>query len=55
MTEIGQGIVVLGILIVFAGGVFMLVGRSNVHRGECGVVGGPVFRQPLSAINSSYG
>ena len=78
MTDIGKGLAVLGILIVVAGGVFMLLGRANVplgrlpgdlvyrgknstvyfplmtsHRGECGVVGGALFCQPLSAVNAS--
>ena len=34
MTEIGKGLVVLGTLIVVAGGVFMLLGRTNVPLGR---------------------
>ena len=30
-----------------------LFSSDDVHRGECGVVGGPLFHQPLSAVNHS--
>jgi heme/copper-type cytochrome/quinol oxidase subunit 2 len=48
MTEIGKGLVVLGILIVVAGGVFMLLGRSNVPLGR--LPGDIVYRGKNSTV-----
>ena len=48
MTEIGKGLAVLGILIVVAGGVFMLLGRSNVPLGR--LPGDIVYRGRNSTV-----
>ncbi|MDP9160249.1 MAG: DUF2905 domain-containing protein [Acidobacteriota bacterium] len=48
MTEIGKGLVVLGILIVVAGGVFMLLGRTNVPLGR--LPGDIVYRGKNSTV-----
>ena len=48
MAEIGKGLVVLGILIVVAGGVFMLLGRSNVPLGR--LPGDIVYRGRNSTV-----
>lgn len=48
MAEIGKGLVVLGILIVLAGGVFMLLGRTNVPLGR--LPGDIVYRGKNSTV-----
>jgi heme/copper-type cytochrome/quinol oxidase subunit 2 len=48
VTEIGKGLVVLGILIVVAGGVFMLLGRTNVPLGR--LPGDIVYRGKNSTV-----
>ena len=48
MAEIGKGLVVLGILIVVAGGVFMLLGRTNVPVGR--LPGDIVYRGRNSTV-----
>ncbi len=48
MAEIGKGLVVLGILIVLAGGVFMLLGRINVPLGR--LPGDIVYRGKNSTV-----
>lgn len=48
MTDIGKGLAVLGILIVVAGGVFMLLGRANVPLGR--LPGDLVYRGKNSTV-----
>ncbi|GAC1436176.1 MAG: DUF2905 domain-containing protein [Terriglobales bacterium] len=48
VAEIGKGLVVLGILIIVAGGVFMLLGRTNVPLGR--LPGDIVYRGKSTTI-----